>query len=73
MPERDIEIREERARYARCVYDTSDKNRQLKAFAEAMDIEMSASDRFDKQKIDDDYPLLQDVMDAGEQEMNGGF
>lgn len=64
-----IEIREERARYARCVYETSDAGRRLHEFADAMDIK--ASSRFDRQDIDNTYPLLQDVMDAGEQDMQG--
>jgi hypothetical protein len=67
MPEPVVDIREERARYARCAYETSDDSQRLEAFTDAMDIE--ASYRFDKRKIDDSYPLLQDVMDAGEQDM----
>lgn len=62
-----VDIREERARYARCVYETSDQNDRLKAFADAMKI--GASFRFDEQKIDEDYPLLQDVVDAAGQDL----
>lgn len=69
MPVPGVELREERARYARSVYETSDESRRLNEFGDAMDI--GASFRFDKQKTDDAYPLLQDVMDAGEQEMKG--
>ncbi len=69
MPDTGVELREARARYARCVYETSDEDSRLDEFADAMDI--GASYRFDNQKIDDAYPLLQDVMDAGEQEMKG--
>jgi tetratricopeptide (TPR) repeat protein len=67
MPDLGVHIREERARYARCVYETSDGNERLVEFADAMDLK--ASSCFDKQKIDNSYPLLQDVMDAGEQDM----
>ena len=67
MPEPSFELREERARYARCVYETTDESQRLKEFVDAMDIE--ASSRFDKQKTDESYPLLQDVMDAGAQDM----
>ena len=69
LPGPDVDIREERARYARSVYETSDEGQRLDEFADAMDIE--ASSRFDKQNTDDSYPLLQDVMDAGEQSMQG--
>jgi hypothetical protein len=67
MTEPFVEIREERARYARCVYETSYGNQRLNEFADAMDIK--AYFRFDEQKIDESYPLLQDVMDAGEKDM----
>ncbi len=69
MPEPNIEIREERARYARCVWETSDGRSRLKEFADAMDIEPSFP--FNIQKVDDNYPLLQDVMDAREQGIKG--
>ena len=67
VPEPDIDMREERARYARCVYETSDNNQCVDAFADAMD--MGASARYNKQNVNDTYPLLQDVMDAAKQEM----
>ena len=69
MPDPDVELREARARYARCVYETSDEGRLLNEFAEAMDI--GAYDRYGLRKIGDTYPSLQDVMDAGEKEMQG--
>ncbi len=69
MPDTGVELREARARYARCVYETSQEDRRLSEFGHAMD--MDASGPFDKQKIDDAYPLLQDVMDDREQEMTG--
>jgi len=69
MPDTGVELREARARYARCVYETSGEDSRLDEFADAMDIGVSY--RFDSQKIDGAYPLLQDVMDAGEKKMKG--
>lgn len=64
LPELEIDLREERARYARCVYDASDEHNRLDEFAAAMNLD--ASSRYDKQKINDAYPLLQDVIDTRE-------
>ncbi len=69
MPGTGVELREARARYARCVYETSHEDRRLKEFGDAMDMDLP--DRSGRQKSDDAYPLLQDVMDAREQEMMG--
>lgn len=67
LPELEVDLREERARYARCVYDTSDQDKRLDKFAAAMMLD--ASGRYDAKIIDTDYPLLQDVIDAREEEM----
>ncbi|MDA3897963.1 MAG: hypothetical protein PF482_17660 [Desulfobacteraceae bacterium] len=67
LSELDVDFREERARYARCVYDTSDKNKRLDKFAAVM--ELDASHRYNEFKINESYPLLQDVIDAREGEM----
>ena len=63
----EMDIREERARYARCVYDTSDEHKRLDKFAAAMTLDVS--DQYHKRTIDESYPLLQDVIDAREKEM----
>lgn len=65
--ELDMDIREERARYARCVYDTTDKHKRLDEFAATMTLD--ASNRYNELRIDESYPLLQDVIDAREEEM----
>ncbi len=64
LPELEIDIREERARYARCVYDISDEPKRLDEFSAAMDLD--AFNRYDKQKVNTTYPLLQDVIDTRE-------
>jgi hypothetical protein len=67
LPELELDLREERARYARCVFETSDGHKRLAKFAAAMDID--GSNRYDKLKIDASYPLLQDVIDTREEDM----
>jgi hypothetical protein len=68
-PGNDIDIREARARYCRCVYETSDADKRLDAFAAAMEIDVSVS--YHENEYDQDYPLLQDVVDARPGEMQG--
>jgi len=65
--ELDVDIREERARYARCVYDTSGENKRLDEFVATM--ALGASNRYNERIIDESYPLLQDVIDTREDEM----
>lgn len=65
-PERDI--REARARYCRCVYETSDQDKQLDEFVAAM--ELDRIDPYNKDEYDEQYPMLQDVIDAGPGEMH---
>ena len=65
----DIDIREARARYCRCVYETSDSDKRLDVFAAAMEIDVSAPYR--ENEYEQDYPLLQDVVDARPGEMQG--
>jgi hypothetical protein len=67
MPGHEIDIREARARYCRCVYETSDVDKRLDKFTEAMEIEVSVPYR--ENEYDQDYPLLQDVVDARPSEM----
>ena len=58
----DIDIREARARYCRCVYETSDTANRLSAFSEAMEIDVYLP--YNVNAYDENYPLLQDVIDA---------
>ncbi|MEA3232236.1 MAG: hypothetical protein U9Q05_10835, partial [Thermodesulfobacteriota bacterium] len=55
-------IREERARYCRCVYETSKKEDWTDAFVNAMEIDVP--NRYNLYDYDEEYPLLQDVIDA---------
>jgi hypothetical protein len=64
-PENDV--REARARYCRCVFETSDPKKRLNEFASAMEID--ATDRYHGNTYDEDYPLLKDVIDSKTGEM----
>jgi len=63
----EIDIREARARYCRCVYETSDADKRLDEFAVATEIDVSVP--YNENEYDEDYPLLQDVIDARPGEM----
>ncbi len=63
----EIDIREARARYCRCIYETSDADKRLDEFAVAMEIDVSVP--YNENEYDEDYPLLQDVIDARPGEM----
>ncbi|MGD9384356.1 MAG: hypothetical protein PVH55_09920, partial [Desulfobacterales bacterium] len=65
----EIDIREARARYCRCVYETSNMGKRLDAFASAMEIDVSVP--YDESEYDENYPLLQDVIDARPDAMAG--
>jgi hypothetical protein len=65
----EIDIREARARYCRCVYETSDADKRLDEFAVAMEIDVSVP--YNENEYDEDYTLLQDVIDARPGEMAG--
>ena len=56
------DIRESRARYCRCIYDTSDSDKRLNEFVSAMEIDVIST--YDQNIYDENYPLLQDVIDA---------
>lgn len=60
-------IREERARYARCVYDAPAGTSRVKEFAQAMALDALGKHRVDR--IDAALPLFQDVIDAREEEV----
>ena len=63
----EIDIREARARYCRCVYETADADKKLDEFTAAMEIEVSAP--YNENEYDESYPLMQDVIDARPGEM----
>jgi hypothetical protein len=69
VPYIEIDIREARARYCRCIYETSEQDKMLDAFADAMEI--GASHAFNVNQYHEDYPLLQDVIDVRPEEMEG--
>ena len=66
----DLDIREERANYARCVFETSESKKRLPMFVEAMTV-LGSSPYAGNRFYDDKSPLLQDVMDAREGPMEG--
>jgi len=68
-PPFEVDIREARARYCRCVYETSDADNRLDEFVRAMKIDVSV--RHNENEYDEDYPLMQDVIDARQGEMEG--
>jgi len=63
----EIDIREARARYCRCVYETSNMDKRLQGFIGAMQLDVS--DPYNENEYDEDYPLVQDVIDAKPGEM----
>lgn len=64
-----LDIKEERARYARSVYETVEPEERLAAFAGAMDFH--ASSRFDKSQPRQGFPMLRDVMETRQEELPG--
>ena len=65
----EIDIREARARYCRCVYETSDTEKRLDEFVAAMEIDASVP--HNENEYDENYPMMQDVIDARPGEMDG--
>ncbi|MGB9500493.1 MAG: hypothetical protein ACKVE4_12295 [Dissulfuribacterales bacterium] len=61
------DIREARARYCRCVYETSDAGKRPDEFAAAMEIDIV--NVHNVSEYDENYPLMQDVIDARPGEM----
>ena len=70
-PEQDI--RESRARYCRCVYETSEPDKRLDEFVAAM--ELDVSDPYNENEYNENYPMMQDVIDTkpGEMESMDSF
>jgi len=66
-PRDEIDIREARARYCRCVYETSNTDKRLDEFIGAMEVDMF--NLYNENEYDEDYPLMQDVIDAKPGEM----
>ncbi len=64
-----LELREARARYCRCVYETADPARLLDDFYESMVVDAAMNPyRLD---LSGPFPLLRDVMDARVENLNG--
>jgi len=63
----DIDIREARARYCRCVYETTNRGTRLDEFIGAMEVD--AYNLYNENEYDENYPLMQDVIDAKPGEM----
>jgi hypothetical protein len=59
-----FDLREARARYARCVYDLSTKKDRTEAMVDALNLNASINDRI-LDLDNESYPMLQDVIDAG--------
>lgn len=59
----DFDLKESRARYCRCVYDTSDKKGRIREMVVAMEVDASISaNALDLER--EFFPMLQDVVDA---------
>jgi hypothetical protein len=66
-PPDEIDIREARARYCRCVYETANTDKRLQEFIGAMEVDVT--NLYYENEYDEDYPLMQDVIDAKPGEM----
>lgn len=62
LPEYGLDLKEERARYARCVYDTTGRDERVPAFADVMDLEASLPHRHLEPR--EGFPMLRDVMET---------
>jgi len=60
----DIDLREPRARYCRCIYETVAPKQQVKALLVGMVPEQSSQFRKPLRLFDGNYPFLQDIIDA---------
>ena len=63
----ELDIREARARYCRCVYQTTGGDKRLDEFVAAMEIDVFSP--YNQNDYNEDYPMLQDVVDAKPGEM----
>ncbi len=66
-----VDIKEARARYCRCVYETSDPEKRLDEFLNAMEVTVMPvfHKRFHSERCAEVYPFAQDVIEAGQVEM----
>lgn len=60
----EVDLREARARYSRCVYETASEEERLVAFARAMDLDWCRPFGENQHRYDESRPMLQDVIDA---------
>ena len=63
----EMDVREARARYCRCVYETTGGDKRLDEFVAAMEIDVFSP--YNQNDYNEDYPMLQDVVDAKPGEM----
>jgi hypothetical protein len=63
----EIDVREVRARYCRCVYETTSREKRLDEFVAAMEIDVFSP--YNQNDYNEDFPMLQDVIDAKPGEM----
>jgi hypothetical protein len=58
-----VDVREEKARYCRCVYETSDPKTRLEAFFDCMDVNAAMDD--DRLELTSEpSPMLRDIIDS---------
>ena len=62
LPNFDVDLREARARYCRCVYDFAEDSDRVKQMAAAMAVDRPENDF--ASVLSREYPLLRDVIDA---------
>ena len=68
LPRGSVDLREERARYCRCVYETVDPKQRVDSVLDCIDIDAPLSSyRFDLPS--EKFPMLQDVIDARPNEL----
>ncbi len=65
-----LDVREARANYSRCIYETTQSEKRLEALAEAM-AAFYSSPHGERNLYDEKYPLFQEVIDAREAPMEG--
>jgi hypothetical protein len=63
----EIDVREARARYCRCVYETTGREKRLDEFVAAMEIDVFSP--YNQNDYNEDYPMLLDIVDAKPGEM----
>jgi hypothetical protein len=63
----EIDVREARAIYCRCVYETTGGDKRLDEFVAALEIDVFSP--YDQDGFNEDYPILQDIVDAKPGEM----